>query len=52
MTQGQIFLVVPIAGALIAIYSLLHIIDLLRKPAAEITEGGDTDLDNLMDEGL
>ncbi|WP_147915267.1 TRAP transporter small permease [Ruania zhangjianzhongii] len=53
VTQGQIFLVVPIAGALIAIYSALHIIDLLRTPAEAITEGGDdTDLDKLMDEGL
>lgn len=53
VTQGQIFLVVPIAGALIALYSVLHIIDLLRTPAQAIAGGGDgTDLDNLMDEGL
>lgn len=53
VTQGQIFLVVPIAGALIAIYSVLHIIDLLRTPAEAIGEGGDgTDLGKLMDEGL
>lgn len=54
VTQGQTFLVIPIAGALILVYSVLHVIDLLRAPAESIVDRttDDVDVDRLTGEGI
>jgi TRAP-type C4-dicarboxylate transport system permease small subunit len=50
VSQGQVYLVLPITGALIIIYCLLHIIEISRKQIVKPT--GDVDLDDLMEEGI
>lgn len=54
VTQGQIFLVIPIAGALILVYSIIHIVDTLRAPAEAFQPVSEEDLDisHLTDEGI
>lgn len=54
ISQGQTFLVIPVAGALIVVYSLLHVVDLLRAPDEEIVAraGDDIDLGRLNEEGI
>jgi TRAP-type C4-dicarboxylate transport system permease small subunit len=55
ISQGQTFLVLPIAGALIVIYSILHIIDLIRASEDEIIhpqEPEDLDISKLAEEGI
>lgn len=54
ISQGQTFLVIPIAGVLIAVYSLLHIIDIARASAESLapTAPEDIDLTQLNDEGI
>lgn len=51
-SQGQAYLVLPITGALIVVYSILHIIEVIPK---EIEQPGDpTDIDptNMLEEGI
>ncbi|MPV36078.1 TRAP transporter small permease [Georgenia subflava] len=50
-TQGQIYLVLPITGALIIIYSLLHIIEVISKTVVDPAEQ-DVDLDGYLEEGI
>ena len=54
VTQGQTFLVLPIAGALIVVYTLLHIIDLIRASDEEIAHHApeDVDITNIAEEGI
>lgn len=50
VTQGQVYLVLPITGALIVVYCVLHIIEIIPKQIVKPT--GDIDLDDLMEEGI
>jgi len=50
VTQGQVYLVLPITGALIIVYCVLHIIEIIPKQVVKPT--GDVDLDGLMEEGI
>ena len=54
VTQGQIFLVIPIAGVLILIYSIIHIIDTLHAPADSFQPVSEENMDisQLTDEGI
>ena len=54
VTQGQTFLVLPIAGALILVYSVLHVVDLLRASDESIAASAtdDIDLGRLNEEGI
>ncbi|WP_154792407.1 TRAP transporter small permease [Occultella kanbiaonis] len=55
VTQGQTFLVLPIAGALIVIYSILHTIDIVRASDEQIThhdEPEDVDISKIAEEGI
>ncbi|SDE56827.1 TRAP transporter small permease [Auraticoccus monumenti] len=54
VTQGQTFLVIPIAGALILVYSVLHVIDLLRASDEAVVARADDDIDlgRLNEEGI
>lgn len=51
VTAGMTTIVVPIAGGLIALYSVMHIIETFGK-TIEIQDPDDVDLDNLMEEGI
>lgn len=50
VTQGQVYLVLPITGALIVLYALLHIIEIIPKKLERPT--GHYDLDTLQEEGI
>ncbi|GAA2729247.1 TRAP transporter small permease [Cellulomonas aerilata] len=50
VTQGQVYLVLPITGALIVVYCVLHIIEIIAKPVVRPT--GDVEVDGLMEEGI
>lgn len=52
ITQGQTFLVLPIAGLLIVIYSLLHIIDVAQAPADKLRPADPEDITRLAEEGI
>jgi TRAP-type C4-dicarboxylate transport system permease small subunit len=50
VTQGQVYLVLPITGALIIVYCVLHIIEISPKQIVKPT--GDVDLADLQEEGI
>lgn len=54
ISQGQTFLVIPIAGSLIVVYSILHIIDIARAPAESLApvEPEGRGVARLTDEGI
>lgn len=51
VTTGQVYLVLPISGALITIYCVLHIIDTIRRPL-EVKSEEDVDLASIVEEGI
>jgi len=51
LTQGQIYLGVPVAGVLIAVYCLIHIIDTFTK-RIEVVDADRVDITQLTDEGI
>jgi TRAP-type C4-dicarboxylate transport system permease small subunit len=51
-SQGQVYLVLPVTGALIIIYSLLHIIEIIPKKIEKPAGPDDIDLDEIMEEGI
>ena len=50
-SQGMLYLILPISGALIAIYSILHIITAVTSEVKVVDEE-DVDISTLMDEGI
>lgn len=50
VSQGQVYLVLPITGVLIILYAVLHIIDVIHKPLERRT--GDIDIGGLREEGI
>ena len=54
VTQGQVFLVIPLSGFLIALYSIFHMVDVARAPAGSFLSRSDEDIDisTLTDEGI
>lgn len=50
VSQGQVYLVLPITGALIILYCVLHIIEIIGKRIEKPSD--EVDLDNLMEEGI
>ncbi len=51
ISQGQIYLAVPVAGVLIAIYCVIHIIDTFTKKI-EVTDESEIDITQLREEGI
>lgn len=50
-TLGQLYLVLPISGALILLYSISHIIDTVRRPLVPKSED-EIDITTLAEEGI
>lgn len=50
VSQGQVYLVLPITGVLIILYSVLHIIDVVHKTIGKPT--GDIDISDVREEGI
>ena len=50
-SQGQLYLILPISGVLITIYSLLHIVNTLTTEKQIINEE-DIDISTMMEEGI
>lgn len=50
-TLGQIYLVLPLAGVIITLYSISHIIDTIRRPLHIKTEE-EIDITTLQEEGI
>lgn len=51
VTTGQVYLVLPIAGALILIYCLLHIVRAAVRPV-EVKSDEDVDIASIVEEGI
>ncbi|WP_127125768.1 TRAP transporter small permease [Georgenia sp. SYP-B2076] len=51
-SQGQVYLVLPITGALIVLYSILHIIEVIPKEIAAPADPTDIDPSNILEEGI
>ena len=52
VSQGVIYLALPIAGGLIAVYSVLHIIQTIVKPAPTVVDPNEMDLSDLQEESI
>ena len=52
VSQGVIYLALPIAGGLIALYSLIHIIQTIVKPAPTVVDPNSMDLTDLQEESI
>ncbi|BEH01313.1 hypothetical protein brsh051_05940 [Brooklawnia propionicigenes] len=51
-SQGQIYMILPLAGALIAIYCVLHIIKTVTSDVKELLPEEDIDIASLQEEGI
>lgn len=52
VSQGVIYMALPIAGALIAVYSAIHIIQTIYKPAPTVVDPNEMDLTDLQEESI
>lgn len=50
-SQGQVYLIIPISGILVAIYSLLHIVTTIATPITIVDEDN-IDISTLQEEGI
>ncbi|GAB3703226.1 TRAP transporter small permease [Mariniluteicoccus flavus] len=51
VSQGQLYLALPIAGGLIVIYSILHILHTITKKI-EVADPNEIDIDAIVEEGI
>ncbi len=52
VTQGFLYSAVPIAGLLIVLYSIIHIIEAVVAPPKEVVAEEDIDISTLQEEGI
>ena len=52
VTQGQVYLAVPVAGAIILLYTIIHIIQTIVKPVKPPVREEDIDIADLTEEAI